>query len=513
MDIAAKATNRRPLLAVGLMPLAPQIVGSGFNIAYNIGIVVPMMTAAQQSRFDLTVLVFNAIAFPVAIAVWVAVVASLKGTTRRLRAGEELPPGELERVRRRVINLPWTGATIAAVTWFACVPVFVFSVLTADKSDASFIVSHLTVSFVVSGLIAVIQSFFLVEITTQRRLFPIYFRGVRADAIPGAWALSLSGRGWLVMLAIGVAPIVSLLLIILASDSADSGTVMVSLIAGGVGILFGVLNTALMHQLVVEPIQRLRTAVQHVARGDFSYRIDVVRADEFGELIWEMNRMIGELADKQRLQESFGSHVGRRAMDRILASDPGLTGTEREISVLFVDIRNFTKRCAGSTPGAIVSMLNTFLSEMVEVVEDVHGGMINKFLGDGFMALYGADGTPPDHAAAALRAGREMLARLDGLNERIVADGHDPIAIGVGIHTGVAIVGSIGSHNRLEYTAIGSTVNTAARVEAMTKAVGEPLLVTEATRDALPDEVVTTLREMPAQEAKGIAKPVVVFAG
>jgi adenylate cyclase len=124
---------------------------------------------------------------------------------------------------------------------------------------------------------------------------------------------------------------------------------------------------------------------------------------------------------------------------------------------MFVDIRNFTARSAAASPTEVVSLLNLFLTEMVEIVEQRHGGIVNKFLGDGLMALFSDWTGRADHADAAADAGREMLDRLAAINARIAARGHPPLAIGVGIHTGRAVVGSIGSPRRLEYTAIGDT--------------------------------------------------------
>jgi adenylate cyclase len=168
---------------------------------------------------------------------------------------------------------------------------------------------------------------------------------------------------------------------------------------------------------------------------------------------------------------------------------------------VFVDIRNFTARSAAASPGQVVEVLNLFLTEMVDVIEQRHGGIVNKFLGDGLMALFSEWTGRPDHADAAVAAGREMLQRLQALNVRLGAAGEPPLAIGIGIHTGRAVVGSIGSPRRMEYTAIGDAVNVASRVESLTKVVGVPLLLTAATRQAL--SVSPSLELLPAQEVRG----------
>jgi class 3 adenylate cyclase/L-ascorbate metabolism protein UlaG (beta-lactamase superfamily) len=217
----------------------------------------------------------------------------------------------------------------------------------------------------------------------------------------------------------------------------------------------------------------------------------------------------GELQEKERLRQTFGLHVGRQAAEQILARDPGLGGVEEVITVMFVDIRAFTARAAASSPREVVQLLNEFLRVMVQVVEEQHGGMINKFLGDGFMALFGV-GNSDAHADNALAAARDMLRALTNLNEVLERDGGKSIAIGVGIHSGGAIVGSIGSPQRLEFTAIGDTVNLASRMETLTKQIGVPVLMTEATRLLLRDTA--GLEKHPPQAVKGIEEPVSVFS-
>src|SRR5213078_3576686 len=142
--------------------------------------------------------------------------------------------------------------------------------------------------------------------------------------------------------------------------------------------------------LVAKPIDQMRAAADAVSRGKWDVNVSVTRADELGRLLGEFDHMIRQLKDKEKLRQTFGLHVGRKAAEQILARDPGLSGTEQIITVMFVDIRSFTTRAAERPPEKIVAVLNEFLRAMGHVVEEHHSGMINKFLGDGFMALFGA---------------------------------------------------------------------------------------------------------------------------
>src|SRR5262245_61991391 len=285
-------------------------------------------------------------------------------------------------------------------------------------------------------------------------------------------------------------------------------TTAFAIAVGGLGIALGIATAWLLGRLVTEPVDELRRATQAVADGNLDVRIPDLRADEFGLLIDGFNTMVAGLREKRRVEDNFGRHVGTRVAQQILARDRGLGGVEEEITILFVDIRDFTTRSEASAPAEVVALLNLFLAEMVEVIEQRHGGIVNKFRGDGLMALFGEWTGRVDHADAAVAAGQEMLGRVDRINDTLHAQGASPLAIGIGIHTGRAVVGSIGSPRRMEYTAIGDAVNVAARVESLTKIVGTPLLLTDATRCALRHR--PALVRLAAQEIKG-HDPVEVF--
>jgi adenylate cyclase len=260
---------------------------------------------------------------------------------------------------------------------------------------------------------------------------------------------------------------------------------------------------------VAEPVNQLRSAAHSVTEGQLDVEVPLRRADEFGALISEFNGMVAGLREKEQLRKTFGLHVGRKAAEQILARDPGLGGTEQEITVMFVDIRSFTARSAELAPNEAVRLLNEFLRAMVEVVEGEHGGMINKFLGDGFMALFGVGSTARNHADKALAAARSMERALERLNLARVQRGEEPLGVGIGINTGPVIVGSIGSPERMEFTVIGNTVNVASRIEALNKTLGTTLLMSKATCNAL--QRPAALQALPAQLVKGVEQPVEIF--
>jgi len=195
---------------------------------------------------------------------------------------------------------------------------------------------------------------------------------------------------------------------------------------------------------------------------------------------------LSEGREKRRYRQTFSRYVSRQVVEELLRdpTEVRLKGEQREISVLFCDIRGFTTFSESKAPEEVVAVLDEFLSTMVDEVF-AHGGTLDKFLGDGMMVFYGAPGALPDHADRAVQTGLAMISRLEELNRRWIERGWPTFRLGIGINTGPAVVGSIGSKERMEYTAIGDTVNTASRVQALNKDLSTTILVTKATADAV----------------------------
>ena len=193
-----------------------------------------------------------------------------------------------------------------------------------------------------------------------------------------------------------------------------------------------------------------------------------------------VNDAIAEARERAMLRSAFGGYVSPQIMSEILAGriQPGLGGKRQRVCILFSDIRDFTTRSEFMAPEQLIDMLNRYFSEMTQSVH-AQGGTVDKFIGDGMMCFFGAPQPLERPAASAVACARDMLARLDRLNASLKAQGVEPIAIGIGLHVGEAVVGHVGSDDRHEYTVIGDAVNTASRVEGLSKKVGYALVISK----------------------------------
>lgn len=247
-------------------------------------------------------------------------------------------------------------------------------------------------------------------------------------------------------------------------------------------VALAVLFARLLARNVSQPIQSLASHTEQVAKGDYSGRIELDRADEIGQLAIAFNRMTEGLAERDRVRDLLGKVVSPEIAAQLLHSQAVLGGEEREVTILFSDLRNFTALSEHLAPQEVLTLLNRYLDRMSAIIEE-HHGVVDKYIGDAVMALFGApiaDEHAADHALAAALAMRRALIEL---NQELAAEGRPALRFGVGINTSRVVAGNMGSRRRLNYTVIGDGVNVAARLEELTKdpAYQSSILVSETT--------------------------------
>jgi class 3 adenylate cyclase len=283
------------------------------------------------------------------------------------------------------------------------------------------------------------------------------------------------------------------------------------------GVITLVAVAALIGAIVISggisgPLIELSRMAQRVQEGDLTAGVDVRSRDEVGVLARAFNLMTAGLRERERERDIFGRVVSPEVREKLLRGHLQLGGETLWVAVLFSDIRSFSTISEKMSPEEVVTLLNEYLSEMTDAIRP-WGGYVNNFIGDAIVAIFGAPVDQPDKEWRAVSAALTMRERLAELNQRRVARGEAPIDNGVGISTGEAVAGQIGSLERLMYTVIGDTVNVAARLETLTKKYPEhPVLINGPTAEALKDHADLVLKDLGPINVKGRAEPVDVYA-
>lgn len=262
-----------------------------------------------------------------------------------------------------------------------------------------------------------------------------------------------------------------------------------AIFVAGTAVSIAIFAIFLFSMTLTSPIEKLAELIKVVSKGNFdvSARSEVKSNDEVGDLAKAFDEMTEGLKERDKVKSLFSKFHGSSVTEDLINKDVGLGGQSKEVVVFFSDIRGFTAFSEKRNPEEVVAMLNEYFGVMVSIINK-YGGVVDKFIGDAIMAIWGAPKESEKDAYHAVRACLEMRKALEDLNAKRAARGEDPIAIGMGLHAGRAISGTIGSDERMEYTVIGNTVNTASRIEASTKAFGADLLVTDDVLSRAGDE-------------------------
>jgi len=289
-------------------------------------------------------------------------------------------------------------------------------------------------------------------------------------------------------------------------------TIIVTALAAALGLLFAILVSG----GITRPVRLLLEGTREVEAGHLDRSIEVITGDEIGQLSAAFNRMVEQLRHKERIRETFGRYIDPRVVEGLL-NQPKLAAAEgqrRVMTVMFCDMKEFTTLSEGMTPQGLVKVMNRYLSTMSEPIRS-QGGVIDKYIGDAIMAYWG----PPfvqetDEGQFACLAAAEMIKRIVRLREEItellgVRVLPTECDIRIGVATGEALVGSIGSDTMMNYTVMGDTVNLAARLEAANKLYGSRSLIAEATVTKADATIV--FREIDRLMVVGQTQPQAVF--
>jgi adenylate cyclase len=285
-------------------------------------------------------------------------------------------------------------------------------------------------------------------------------------------------------------------------------SIFVGLLSAGAYLIF--ISIYIIGADLTDGIKFLSNPIRHCIQA-FTYVLTGVLVGWISKLIYL--QMIGVLyAEREsiRIKNIFGQHVSPQVVQSLLKQDLGEVGQTREVSVLFLDIRDFTTFCETRSPGEVVEHLNKVFGALIVEINR-HQGVINKFLGDGFMAVFGAPLDDPKSSQNALRAAVSMLRVLE---DEVHSGRIEATRIGIGIHSGYAMTGTIGSEERREYTVIGDTVNLAARIESLNKQYQAQILISDevyAQVQSMPERDRLVMTGLGPLQVKGRIQPVSIY--
>ena len=462
----------RVQLLLTVLLVGTNVIGAG--IVFVLSAFVIPSPPANRGTFLLL-----AIGVPVYVVLALAVgtVWGTAGALRSLRWATRDDTEPTDEQRLEALAVPWFLTKVQATLWFAATALF--TAFEANLQPERALPASFTVgiaSLVVTAIAYLFSEFAL--------------RPVAARALSGS-TLRVRRLGvrrrMLLFWAIGTgAPVVGLIAVAVFTLTLSRGEVspnrlaVVILALGGVVLVFGLLVTWLNARAVVAPIIAVRNAMQHVEDAHLDVELQVYDGTELGQLQAGFNQMVGGLRDREHLRDVFGRHVGKEVAAAAAESDVELGGETRVVSVLFVDLVGSTTLATEKDPAEVVALLNRFFGVVVDEV-DHRRGLVNKFIGDAALAVFGAPVDLDDHAARALAAGRMIAQRL--------AEEVPEIGAGIGISTGEAVAGNVGGESRFEYTVIGDAVNAAARLTELAKDAPGRLLASQEALDAAgPDE-------------------------
>jgi adenylate cyclase len=418
------------------------------------------------------------------LVAWVGGARSSEETAEAWRLAVDLP---IELIRRDffvpiLITLVAVGAAVAVLqlSWLAFFPIAIAALLTTSYAGT---LHYLALEMGMRPILFDINSALDTPVRITRPAVPLRMKLLGSlpliNVITGIVVAALTSNGGGTD-ALGVAVLIALFV---------SFTVSFEL-------------TVLLSRSILRPVEDLEAATERIRQGRFDEHVPVTTSDEFGELSSAFNQMVDGLAERERLREAFGTYLDEQVAEHLISEDFEPGGEEVEVSLVFVDVRDFTTAAAEASAPEIVGRLNELFECIVPIVAR-HRGHIDQFVGDAVLAVFGAPERIPQHADRAVQCAVELARTIDSRRP-------GGFEVGIGVNTGKVVAGSIGGAGRLSFSVIGDAVNLASRVESATRETGDPVLITAETRALLSETVEVESRGV--REIRGYDRRVELFA-
>ncbi|WCL49915.1 adenylate/guanylate cyclase domain-containing protein [Leptospira sp. GIMC2001] len=389
----------------------------------------------------------------------------------------------------RLINIPIFFSFISGLSWVIGTLSFESQIILRGFSNNWHWIlesSLLTLSMAITSFVL---SYYLLDYFQRTLIVPKIFAGSQFNEITDGLRPNLKQRFYIYIVTISILPgFMTFRLLQTFNNNGDNvfGRNLISEIV----IMFAIIGflifiiTLFLTNSIRSPLDKMRLQAEEIQNGNFNKIMLVDTRDEIGNLSSTMNSMTISLAEKEKINDTFGRMVDPKVRDFLLSGNLKLGGEQSEAVILFSDLAGFTTLSENRTPAEVVSMLNRYFGLMSNCVSK-HGGIVNKFIGDAILAIFGMPIPLEFSADSALQCAIDMQEAGKKLNEELELEGLPLMKTRIGIHKGFVIAGNIGSHTRMEYTVIGDTVNTASRLESACKKFDVNILFSEEVKESL----------------------------
>ena len=455
--------------------------------------VIPIPAVAHAGHVRVLNIVVAAVY--VVIAVPVGVFVGVRGLVRLrnwLVSEEAATPLEI----RTVLRAPGRLFVVQIALWAGAAVVFAI----IDARYSSSLALRLALAIALTGLSTAACAYLL----TERLLRPAAARAL-VGGMPER--LTVPGVAWRAVLAWALGtgvPVAGLVLVgaqqLMVGDASRSELSVTMVVLGAVALTVGLLAIGLAARATADPVDAVRRGLRKVQDGDLDVAVPVYDGTQLGQLQLGFNHMVNGLAERERIREALGIYLDPDVAARVLEDGVDLEGEEVDVTVMFVDVRGFTSFAENRPAAEVVATLNRLFGRMVPLIQ-AEGGRVDKFVGDGLLAVFGAPRRLADHADRALSAAVAIAE----------AQHSEELKVGVGLNSGPVVAGNIGGAGRFEFGVIGDVVNTAARIEEATRSTGDVILLSHTTKSLLaaPWPQVVERKEV---AVKGRSQPVRLYA-
>jgi len=433
---------------------------------------------------------------------------------------------EIYHLQRETLKFPRVVAQIAFMIWILAGFIFGFlepliaaRIFTVQTPDLVFCMRRFLGISLLGGGITSMVLYFVME-NAWRSYIPNFFPEGHLNRVKHVFKLTVRKRFLIVFLSIILIPLPIMGLTIFASvremkmaDAITRSHIMDSLAweLGFIGLdllsIVLVLSYFLSKSILL-PLRGIKRAIKEVENNNLDTRVKILSNDELGDVAEGFNLMIKSLHESQKASESFGKYVCREIRDEIIAGNPSLDGEMKRATLLFSDLRNFTGLVEKNHPKQVVKIINQYFNEMTLAIKE-NKGLVLQYVGDEIEAAFGVPVGFDDHPEMAVKAALEMRDRLALLNKKLKQDGFEPLVHGIGIHSGAVLAGNIGSEQLMSYALVGDTVNSASRIEGLTKDYGCDIILSQTTYNLLTESYKTM--QLPPVKVKGKEDGLIIY--